>query len=113
MCIYIIFADLPSPSTLTASDTSCLTTSVIVSWPPFSSNELCGSISYNVMISPSDGVNLTNLTDTRYNFYGLKPSNTYTVTVAGINQAGMGIPGDIMFNILTEDMARPGGEFVF
>lgn len=33
---------------------------------------------------------MVNITDTSYNFTGLKPNTTYTVTIAGINMAGTG-----------------------
>ena len=47
-------------------------------------------MSYDVTISPSDGVVMMRITDTFYNFTGLTPDNSYTVTVAGRNNAGVG-----------------------
>jgi len=68
----------------------CLST--IVSWDPVTSDPVCGPVSYNVTISPSDGVMMMRITDTSYNFTGLTPNNSYTVTVTGRNDAGVGRP---------------------
>ena len=53
-------------------------------------------MSYNVAISPSDGVVMMRVSDTSYNFTGLTPDNNYTVTVAGINNADVGESGDMI-----------------
>ena len=68
----------------------CLT-DFTVSWSPVYSNPGCGPVSYDVTISPSDGVMVMRITDTFYNITGLTPDNNYTVTVAGRNDAGVGI----------------------
>ena len=60
-----------------------------VSWDPVTGNPVCGPVSYDVTISSSDGV-VMRTTDTSYNFTGLMPNNSYTVTVAGRNDAGVG-----------------------
>jgi len=59
-----------------------------------------------VTVSPSDGV-ITRITNTSYNFTGLTPDNSYTVTVAGRNNVGVGRPfsgvvtveGNLVYNI--------------
>jgi len=43
-----------------------------------------------VTISPFDGVIMKKITDSSYNFTGLTPDNSYTVTVVGRNRAGVG-----------------------
>ena len=103
----------PSPITsITASDTSCLATNVTVSWDPSTSDPVCGPLSYNVMISPSDRVTVMIITDTTYNFTTLTPGTTYTVTVAANNMAGDGQSNMIMFYIITVNEALPSGEFI-
>ena len=59
-----------------------------MSWDPATSDLVCGPVSYDVTISPS-GV-MMRITDTSYNFTGLTPDTSYTVTVAGRNNAGVG-----------------------
>ena len=99
-------------TSITASDTSCLTTNAIVSWDPSTSDPVCGPITYNVIISPSDGVVVMIINDTSYNFTALTPGTNYTVTVAGNNMAGVGESNMTMFNIITMTEALPSGEFV-
>ena len=103
----------PSPITsITASDTSCLTTNVIVSWDPSTSDPVCEPLSYNVMISPSDGVTVMIITNTTYNFTTLTPGTAYTVTVAANNMAGIGQSNIIVFDIITVTEALPNGKFI-
>jgi len=71
----------------------------MISWDPVSSDPVCGPVSYNVTISPSDGVVMMRITDTFYNFTGLTLDNNYTVTVAGRNDAGVGESSEISFFI--------------
>ena len=104
----------PSPITsITATDTSCLTTSVVVSWTPSSGDPVCGPISYNVMISPSDGVMIMSINDTSYNFTALTPGTNYTVSVAAVNMAGAENSDMIVFYIIDMVEAIPSGEFRF
>jgi len=85
----------------------CLETSIIVSWDPL---PICGPLSYDVTILPSDGITVMRITDTSYNFTGLTPTNNYTVTVAGRNDAGMGESSLIMFYKPNINEAVPSGE---
>ena len=62
----------------------------VASWDPITGDPLCGPVSYDVTISPSDGVMIVRITDTSYNFTGLTTDNSYTITVAGRNDAGVG-----------------------
>jgi len=71
-----------------------------VSWNPPSNDPVCGPVSYDVKISSFDGVMMMRTTNTFYNFIGLKPCTNYTVTVAGINGAGVGEPNMITVNTL-------------
>ena len=57
---------------------------------------MCGPVSYDVTISPSDGVEMMRITNTSCNFTGLTPDNSYTVTVAGRNDAGVGESTDMI-----------------
>ena len=110
--LYIrMYVGPPSPiASITASDTSCLTTNVIVSWDPSTSDPVCEPLSYNVMISP-DGMMMM-INDTTYNFTTLTPGTTYTVTVAANNMAGVGQSNMTMFYIITMSEALPSGEFI-
>ena len=100
-----------SVTSITASDTSCLTTSVVVSWTPSSGDPVCGPISYDVIISPSDGVMIMSINDTSYNFTTLPLGTNYTVTVIGINMAGAGEASAVTFYTITAAEAVPSGEF--
>ena len=106
----------PSINSTTYSDT-CLTTYTVVSWIP-SSEPLCGPVSYNVTISPSDGVMTIRTTNTYYNFNGLIPGTSYTVTVAGINKAGTGESSTVTLHVPTNCQSTmsgitPTGKFTF
>ena len=124
LCNYVIcthvlggisfFTGPPSPITsITATDTSCLTTSVVVSWTPSSGDPVCGPISYNVTISPSDEVMIMSINDTSYNFTTLTPGTSYDVTVVGINMGGTGEASTVTFYTITAAEAVPSGEFKF
>ena len=102
-----------SVTSITASDTSCLTASVVVSWTPSSGDPVCGPISYNVTTSPSDGVMIMSITDTSYSFTALTPGTNFIVTVAAFNMAGAGKASTIMFYTITAAEAVPSGEFKF
>ena len=78
----------PSPFSSTTISRGCLR--FIASWEPITGRPVCGPVSYDVTISPSDGVMMMRITDTSYNFTGLTPNNTYTVTVAGTSDIGVG-----------------------
>ena len=105
-CVSVVF-DLPPVVDDIRSSEICLETSVIVSWDPL---PLCGPVSYDVTISPSDGVMMMRITDTSYNFTGLTTNNSYTVTVAGRNDAGVGESSLIMFYKPNINEAVPSGE---
>ena len=122
LCIYVKCACLlggisfltgpPSPITsITATDTSCLTTSVIVSWTPSSGDPVCGPISYNVTISPSDGVTIMSINDTSYNFTTLSLGTNCIVTVIGINMAGAEEASTVTSYTITAAEAVPSGEY--
>ena len=85
----IKFVGPPSPNSNISINDICLTYTT-VSWIPFSSSPECGSVSYDVRISPSNGVTIINVTDTSYNFTGLTPNTNYSVTIFGVNKAGDG-----------------------
>jgi len=111
VCTYV--GPPSSVSSITVGET-CLKTSTIISWTPFSSNPVCGPVSYDVTISSSDGVmTMMNITNTFYNFTGLTPGTNYTVTVAGINEAGAGESNTTTFYIPTMAEAVPSGELTF
>ena len=111
--LYSFLTDPPSTiASITANDASCLITNAIVSWDPSTSDPVCGPVSYNVTISPSDGVVVMIINDTSYNFTALTPGTNYTVTVAGNNMAGVGESNMTIFNIITMTEALPSGELI-
>ena len=83
-----------------------------MSWDPFTSDPVCGPVSYDVTISPSDGVMVMRINDTSYNLTGLQFGTNYTVTVAGRNDAGVGDASVIMFYKPTMEEAVPSGEWI-
>ena len=82
--------------------------SIIVSWDPVSSH-LCEPVSYDATISPSDGVMMMRITETSYNITGLTPDSSYTVTVAGRNDAGVGESASVTVNSPTIANVVPHG----
>ena len=83
-----------SPGNITIIE-GCL--SILTSWDPFTSDPVCG-LSYDVSISPSDGVVMMRITDTSYNFTGLIPYTNYNITVTGRNDVGVGEPSVVIVN---------------
>jgi len=81
-----------SPSSVRnlAAMVNCL--SINVTWDPATGNPLCGVISYDVMLSLSNGT-IVMMTSTTFNFHtfsDLRSATNYTVTVASRNNAGVG-----------------------
>ena len=76
-----------------------------VSWRLDGTDPVCGPVSYNVTISPSDGVMATRITDTSYHFTGLNTGITYSVAVNGANMAGVGA--------YTTIPVRTAGKFIY
>jgi len=87
---YICILGPPSPvSGIITTASGCLST--IVSWSSVISDPVCGPVLYDVTLSSSDGVvMIMRITYASYNFTGLTPDNSYTVTVTGRNNAGAG-----------------------
>ena len=73
----------------------CLAYSITTSWDPVTVDSVCGPVSYDVTILPSDGVTMTRVNDTSYNFTGMTLATSYTVTVTGRNYAGTGKPSTL------------------
>jgi len=90
----------------------CLENFVTISWDPFTSDPVCGPVSYDVTISPSDGVMMMKITDTSYNFTGLQFDTNYTVTVAGRNSAGVGDSSETNFYIPIIIDAVPRSKYI-
>ena len=105
----------PSISPIIYDDISCSTTHATASWNS-SSDPLCEPVSHDVTISPSDGVMITKITNTSYDFTGLTPDTRYTVIVACINIAGTGDSSTVTFHAncqSTMSAIRPTGKFMF
>ena len=88
-CMYVHYSGPPATLTNVIAANICLT-DFTASWDPVTSDPVCGPVSYDVTISPSGGVTMMRITDISYNFTGLIPNISYTVTVAGRNNAGVG-----------------------
>ena len=83
---------LGRPSDISSVTTSSGCLSVSASWNSVASDPVCGVVSYDVKIISTDGVvvMMNTTIQTSYNFTGLMPNKNYTVTVAGISDAGVG-----------------------
>ncbi|XP_065914777.1 low-density lipoprotein receptor-related protein 5-like isoform X2 [Dysidea avara] len=86
--------DLPTSVNIRTSQV-CLAYSITTSWDPVTVDSVCGPVSYDVTILPSDGVTMTRVNDTSYNFTGMTLATSYTVTVTGRNYAGTGKPSTL------------------
>ena len=111
MYIYIITGP-PTPVSSLMEDEIC-SRYFNVSWSLSSSDIVCEPVSYDVTISSSDGEMMMNINNTFYNFTGLTPGTNYTVTVAGINMAGVGESNTATFHIPTIAEAIPSGKLTF
>ena len=78
----------PTPGNITRNDI-CSASSTI-SWDPFTSDPVCGSVVYDVTLIPSDGVTLMKVTDSFYILADLAPRTNYSFIVGGRNDAGVG-----------------------
>ena len=83
---------VPTPITnLYIYDDICVSTFTI-SWDPVTSDLVCGPVSYNVTISPSDGVRIMRITNTIYSVAITSVASNFNVTVVGVNRVGRGEP---------------------
>ena len=91
ICIHISIGSPSSVRNLIATVT-CLQLSIRTIWDPATGNPLCGDISYDVMLSLSNGtiIMVTSTTNNFYTFSDSTPATDYYVTVAGRNNAGVG-----------------------
>ena len=87
ICCTYIGPLTPSAVDLTVSD--IFDTSISgLSWTAPSGDPVCGPISYDVKVSPSDGVMIMSINDTHYDITGLTPATSYNITVISSNMAG-------------------------
>ena len=70
-----------------------------ISWDPFTSDPVCGPVSYDVTISPTAGVVMMRITDFFYLLTDLLFRTNYSVTVASKNDAGVGDSSVLTFYI--------------
>ena len=82
---------------------------ITVSWTPSSGDPVCGPISYDVTISPSDGVMIMSINDTYYDITGLILATSYNITVISSNMAGT-VESMIMVNTSNSSDAVPSGK---
>ena len=82
---------------------------ITVSWTPSSGDPVCGPISYNVIISPSDEVMIMSINDTYYSITGLIPATSYNITVISSNMVGV-MESMIMVNTPSSNDAVPSGK---
>ena len=105
--LFTIIGGPPAPVTNLDVSELCVN-GFIVSWDPFTSHPVCGSVSYNVTISPSDEIMMMEINDTSYSvaksfftFTRLMNSANLNVTVIGTNLVGSGVP-------ITTEVKVPG-----
>ena len=70
---------------------------------------MCGPISYDVKVSPSDEVTIMSINDTYYDITGLTPATSYNITVISSNMAGA-VESMIMINTPNSSDAVPSGK---
>ena len=70
---------------------------------------MCGPISYDVKVSPSDEVMIMSINDTYYDITGLTPATSYNITVISSNMAGA-VESMIMINTPNSSDAVPSGK---
>ena len=70
---------------------------------------MCGPISYDVKVSPSDEVTIISINDTYYDITGLTPATSYNITVISSNMAGA-MESMIMINTPNSSDAVPSGK---
>ena len=75
--------------------------SIAASWDPVTSDPVCGPVSYDVTILPSNGVVMRKITNTTYSFIELTPYTIYNITVTGRNDAGVGESAKVIVNAPT------------
>ena len=85
--------------------------SIIALWNPVTSDPVCGPVSYDVAISPSDGVVMRRIAGTTYSFTELTPYTVYSITVAGRNEAGVGVLVRVIVNAPTIANVLPHGKY--
>jgi len=65
--------------------------SIFALWDNVTSDQVCGSVSYNVTITAPDKTTMEEIiTENNYTIERLLSNTSYSVTVAGINDAGRG-----------------------
>ena len=107
ICCTYIGPLTPSPVDLTVRDIFDTTISG-VSWTAPSDDPVCGPISYDVKVSPSDEVTIMSINDTYYDITGLTPATSYNITVIGSNMAGA-VELMMMVDTLSSNETAPHG----
>ena len=112
--MYSIYMYAGPPSIGNMITTNICINDVTISWDHVTSDPTCGPVSYDVTISSSEsgGVMMMRITDTSYNFTELTPDNSYTVTVAGRNNVGVGESSVRVVNTTTLAKAIPTGKYI-
>ena len=108
MLTYIL-TDLPggitdinvSPDTITAC-------SFVVQWSEPSSDPVCGTVWYTIIVSTEGGILIIidNTTMTNYNVTGLNNNTEYYVNVTANNNAGGSDPTGISFRTSTDSIGK-------
>ena len=88
---------------------TCETTISGLSWNASSGDPVCGQISYNVTVLPSDGVMIMRINDTYYNITGLTPATSYNIRVISSNNAGA-VESMIIVDTPSSSEALPSGK---
>ena len=90
----------------------CNTTISGVSWTLSSGDPVCGPVSHELTISPTDQmIIIMRLTDNSYDITGLTPDTSYNLTVISSNMAGS-VKSVMTISIPNKNDIVPSGKYV-
>ena len=102
----------PSPINDFDAREICDTTISGVSWTPSSSDPVCGPISYELTVSPTDQmIMIMRINDTSYDITGLISGTSYNLTVISSNMAGS-VESVMMISTPNTNEIVPSGECI-
>jgi len=115
--LYCVSVGSPPPVTnLRVIEGSIGCTSATISWNEVFSYPVCGSLIYLITRRTSSGITTTSITgDTSFHFDDLNSTTSYTITVAGSNDAGVGESSNVIVITTSQELidTELNGEFIY